>query len=212
MSIRSEYYEKLAETVMKNLKKRQIDACYCPTVSEAKQKALSYLTPDCSVSCGGSMTLEETGILKALRERSDIRLIDRAAASSPEEIKKMYHEALACDYYFMSTNALTLDGELVNIDGNGNRVAALIYGPEHVIIVAGMNKVAADLAEALNRVHNTATPLNCIRLSKKTPCAATGACANCLSADCICNQIVITRRSGNPDRIKVILVGDDLGY
>ncbi len=212
MSIRSDYYEKLAETVMKNLEKRQIKACYCPTAAEAKEKALSYLKKDCLVSFGGSMTLEETGILQALREREDIFLIDRAAASSPAEVKKMYHDALSCDYYFMSTNALTQDGELVNIDGNGNRLAALVYGPEHVIIVAGMNKVAANLTEALSRVHNTATPLNCIRLSRKTPCAATGTCADCLSPDCICNQVVITRRSGDPDRIRVILVGEDVGY
>lgn len=212
MSIRSDYYEKLANTVICNLEKRQMEACYCATVEEAKQKALSFLFPGCSVSFGGSMTLEESGILKALREREDIRLLDRAAVSTPEETKQIYHDALSCDYYFMSTNALTQDGELINIDGNGNRVAALIYGPEHVIIVAGLNKVARNVEEALSRVHNTATPLNCIRLHRNTPCAATGVCADCLSPDCICNQVVITRRSGNPDRIKVILVGEDLGY
>ena len=112
----------------------------------------------------------------------------------------------------MSTNAITLDGELINIDGNGNRVAALIYGPDQVIIVAGLNKVTANVEDGIRRVRNCATPPNCIRLNKKTPCATTGRCADCLSPEGICNQIVITRRSGNPDRIKVILIGESLGY
>lgn len=212
MSVRSEYYENLANTVIRNLQKRQMDAWYCATAEEAAESALSLLKPGCSVSFGGSMTLEESGILAALREKTDIRLIDRAQAKSPEETRQMYHDALSCDYYFMSTNALTQNGELVNIDGNGNRVAALIYGPENVILVTGMNKIVPDVEEAICRVHNTATPLNCIRLEKKTPCAATGCCADCLSPDCICNQVVVTRRSGIPGRIKVILVGEDLGY
>ena len=124
----------------------------------------------------------------------------------------MYHDALSSDVYFMSTNAITANGELVNIDGTGNRVAALIYGPETVIILTGMNKVAANVEEALSRIHNVATPQNCIRLNKKTPCSTTGTCADCLSPDCICNQVVITRRSGIKGRIKVLLIGDSFGY
>ena len=124
----------------------------------------------------------------------------------------MYHDALSSDVYFMSTNAITTGGELVNIDGTGNRVAALIYGPETVVILAGMNKIAANVDEALSRVHNVATAQNCIRLDKKTPCAITGACADCLSPDCIRNQVVITRRSGIKGRIKVLLIGESFGY
>ena len=136
----------------------------------------------------------------------------RQVCKTPEDSRKIFHDALMADYYFMSTNAMTIDGELVNIDGNGNRVAALIYGPENVIILAGMNKVAKDVAEAVDRVHLTATPMNCVRLNKQTPCAVTGVCADCLSPDCICNQVVITRRSGIQGRIKVILIGEELGY
>lgn len=212
MNPKQSHYKALAATVIKNLEKRRMEGVYCDTIEEAKEKALSYLIPGCSVSFGGSMTLDETGILASLRERSDISLIDRAKATTPEETKKAFHDALSADYYFMSTNAITADGELVNIDGNGNRVAALIYGPEYVIVVAGMNKVVSNVEEAVSRVHNTATPMNCQRLGKKTPCAATGVCADCLSPDCICNQIVITRRSGLEKRIKVILVGEELGY
>lgn len=209
---RSMYYKTLADTVIKNLGKRQMEGFYFPTVEEAQKKVFSYFTEGCSVSFGGSMTLDETGMLTALRHDPNIRLIDRAAAKSPEETKKLYHEALNADFYLMSTNAITASGELVNIDGTGNRVAALIYGPETVIILAGMNKVAANVEEALSRVHNVATPMNCNRLNKNTPCAATGICGDCLSPDCICNQVVVTRRSGIAGRIKVILIGEELGY
>lgn len=212
MNPKQMHYETLANTVIKNLAKRRMEGCYCATIEEAEKKAFSYLAEGCTVSFGGSMTLEETGMLTALRHDPNIRLIDRATAKSPEEIKQMYHDALSADVYFMSTNAITVDGELVNIDGTGNRVAALIYGPKDVIIMAGMNKLAANVDEAISRVHGTATPMNCKRLNKNTPCAATGVCADCLSPDCICNQVVITRRSGIENRIKVILIGEELGY
>ncbi|MCH5332933.1 MAG: lactate utilization protein [Agathobacter sp.] len=212
MSVRDEYNEKLANTVIGNLKKRQIEAFYCPSAAQARDKALSFVKEGDRVSFGGSMTLEETGILEALRNRGDIRLIDRANAGNPQEMKQVFRDALSADCYFMSTNALTEDGELVNIDGNGNRLAALIYGPDQVVIVTGMNKVVPNVEDAVRRVRHTATPLNCIRLNRNTPCASTGTCADCLASDCICNQVVITRRSGNPDRIKVILVGEALGY
>lgn len=212
MNPKAMHYETLANTIIKNLAKRRMEGYYCKTAEEAKEFALSLVAPDSTVSFGGSMSLEESGILAALRAKDDITLIDRANAASLDEVKEMYHKALSCDYYFMSTNAITSDGELVNIDGTGNRVAALIYGPENVIIIAGMNKVTANTKEALSRVHNTATPMNCKRLNKNTPCAAAGVCSDCLSPDCICNQVVITRRSGIENRIKVILVGEELGY
>ena len=198
-TIKSKYHETLAATVIKNLEKRQMEGYYCPTVEDAEKLAFSFLKDGQTVSFGGSMTLEETGMLTALRHDPSIHLIDRSTAKTPDETKKMYHDALFSDVYFMSTNAITTGGELVNIDGTGNRVAALIYGPETV-------------DEALSRVHNVATAQNCIRLDKKTPCAITGACADCLSPDCICNQVVITRRSGIKGRIKVLLIGESFGY
>lgn len=212
MTVKEEYNYKLAQTIIDHLSNRQIEGFYCPTAEEACQKALSFVRSGSSVSFGGSMTLEESGIVPALRTREDIHLIDRSKASSPEETRKCFLEAFDADHYFMSTNAITTDGELLNIDGNGNRVAALIYGPKQVIIIAGINKVVPDIASGIKRVRNCATPPNCIRLNKNTPCAANGICADCLSPDCICNQIVVTRRSGNPDRIKLILVGEELGY
>ena len=211
MSIKKEYYKNLATTVLKGLEKRHMEGHYCDSIEDAKNLALSLVPENASASFGGSVTLEETGILDALRNRADLTLFDRATGKNPEEVKKIMHDALSCDYYFMSSNAITHDGELVNIDGNGNRVAALIYGPENVIIVAGMNKICKDVEEGISRTRNVASPQNCVRLNKNTPCAVNGACGNCL-ADTICDQIVITRASRTPKRIKVILVGKEFGY
>ena len=130
----------------------------------------------------------------------------------PTEKDALYSKVAVCDYYFMSTNAITTDGLLVNIDGTGNRVASLIHGPKNVIIITGMNKVCPDLDSAYKRVKLSAAPPNTVRLDKKTPCAVTGKCADCLSPDCICTHTVITRRSNIPGRIKILLVGEELGY
>lgn len=211
MSIKKEYYKNLSNTVLKGFQKRFIEGYYCETATEAKELALSLVPANSKVSFGGSVTLDETGVLKALRGREDITLYDRATATTPQENKQIMHDALSCDYYFMSSNAITTDGELVNIDGNGNRVAALIYGPENVIIIAGMNKIVKDVEEGISRTRNVASPQNCVRLNKNTPCAVNGVCGNCL-ADTICDQIVITRASRIPQRIKVILVGEKLGF
>ncbi|MBQ8813206.1 MAG: lactate utilization protein [Lachnospiraceae bacterium] len=212
MNPKKEYYEKQAATIIKNLAKRRMEGFYCATAEEAKEKVMSMIEAGTSVSFGGSMTLEECGVMEAVRSRSDITLYDRAAAKSPEEVGRIYRQAFSVDTYLMSTNAITLDGELINIDGRGNRVAALIFGPEKVIIVAGMNKVANSEADGLLRVRNMAAPPNCVRLNKKTPCSVTGRCGDCYGDESICSQIVVTRRSSDLNRIKVILVGEELGY
>lgn len=206
------YYEKLASTVIKNLEKRQMEGYYCATAKEAVDKALSLLPKNALVSFGGSMTLVDTGMLDTLRTSSSIQLLDRDNAKDVAERDDICRRSFFADTYFMSSNAITIDGELINIDGNGNRVAALIYGPKEVIILAGINKIVPSVEEGVNRVRNTATPPNCIRLNKQTPCVATGTCGNCLSSDCICNQIVITRRSGIKGRIKVVLIGETFGF
>ena len=212
MTPKQQYYENTAKTILKNMEKRGFEGSYCATAEDAVKKAMSYVTPGMQVSFGGSMSLFESHLMDALKEKPDITLLDRSTAQSPEEIQEIYHKALSCDCYFMSTNAITMDGELVNTDGTGNRVAALIYGPANVVIVAGMNKVAATLEEAHSRVKNVASPPNCIRLGRKTPCAITGTCHECFGDDCICSHTVVTRRSAIKNRIKIILVGEDLGY
>lgn len=212
MTPKQQYYENAANTILKTFEKRGFEGCYCATSEEAVQKAMSYVKPGMSVSFGGSMSVIECGLMDALKERTDITLLDRSLAESPEEVTDIYHRALSCDCYFMSTNAISMDGQLVNTDGTGNRVAALIYGPANVILIVGMNKVTATLEDARTRVKALATPPNCIRLDKKTPCALTGVCHDCFGSDCICSQTVITRRSAIKGRIKIILVGEELGY
>ncbi len=206
------YYENLADSLIDRFNKRGIEGYYCENAEEALLTAKRFLTPGCSVSWGGSQTLIDIGLLESLSSSSDYIIYDRDKAKTPEEKLQMYSKTVTADYYFMSTNAITLDGQLVNIDGSGNRVACLITGPKNVIIIAGMNKITTDVENAIERVRNMATPPNTVRLGKKTPCAETGKCANCLVDDCICNQIVVTRRSGTQGRIKVILVGEELGF
>lgn len=212
MTPKQQYYENTAKTILKTFDKRGFEGCYCAAAKEAAEKALSYVKPGMSVSFGGSMSLTESRVMDALKKRDDITLLDRSTAQTPEEVKEIYRRALSCDCYFMSTNAITLDGELVNTDGTGNRVAALAYGPDNVVIVAGMNKVASNLEEAHLRVKNVASPPNCIRLNRNTPCAAAGKCHDCFGEDCICSHTVVTRRCAQKGRIKIILVGEDLGY
>lgn len=211
MEVIKEYYKVTAETVIKNMKRRNIEAYYADSKEEAITKIISLINNGSSISWGGSMTLEAMNLFEKLAENKSYKLLDRSKVTS-EQVPTLYHEALSCDYYLMSSNAITLDGKLINIDGTGNRVAALIYGPKNVIIVAGMNKIALNEQEALSRVRNIASPLNALRLNRNTPCVKTGSCHDCLSSDCICMQTVITRNSREKDRIKVILIGESLGY
>lgn len=196
-------------SVVKNLQKRGFEAYYASTKEEALAKALELIPENDVVSWGGSVTLAEIGLLAAVKRRN--KVIDRDTASSPEEKTELMRRALLCDTYLMSTNAMSEDGQLVNIDGNGNRCAALIWGPKQVLVIAGINKVAKDLDAAVKRARQVAATINVQRFSLQTPCSKTGMCADCLSPDSICNQFVITRRN-NRGHIKVILAGEELGF
>ncbi|MDY3919718.1 MAG: lactate utilization protein [Candidatus Limivivens sp.] len=211
MTPKQSFYEAEAMTIIKHLEKRGMEGYYCPTSAEAVEKALSFMEKGATVSWGGSMTLTECGMMDALRE-ADLLLIDRDSAKNSKERMALLRQAFSADYFLMSSNAITKDGQLVNIDGTGNRAAALVFGPEHVILLVGMNKVAKNVEEAISRVHETAAPQNALRLNLKTPCSVTGSCADCTSADCICAHTVITRFNRTPGRIKVILIGESLGY
>lgn len=201
-----------AETIIKNLAKRNMEGYFADTKEEAVKLIMEkFLTKGTSVSFGGSMSLKESGLMDALQE-SECIVYDRAAAKTPEEMRQMKANMINSDYFLMSTNAITLDGELVNIDGYANRVSFLCYGPESVIILAGMNKVVSSVEDGVRRVRDIASPPNTVRLGKNTPCAKTGRCGDCFSDDCICSQFVITRRSGVKNRIKVVLVAEELGY
>lgn len=200
-----------AATIIKGLQKRNMEGYFCETSEEAVKIALSLMPKGSVISWGGSMSISECGLMDAIQDGS-YTLIDRMTAKTPQEKREIYARTVMADYYLMSTNAITMDGELVNIDGFCNRVACLCAGPENVIIIAGMNKVVKDVESGISRIRTKAAPPNTTRLNKNTPCARTGVCGNCFSPDCICSQMVITRRSGIPGRIKVILVNEDLGF
>ena len=204
-------FQSAAESIIKNLEKRNMEGYFFETGAECVKAITDLIEEDSQISWGGSESIKECGLLDALK-KGNYTLIDRLTAKSPEESRELYVKAALSDYYLMSTNAITMDGELINIDGNGNRVACLIHGPKHIIIVAGMSKVVSDVEAGYARVRDIATPANTKRLNKNTPCFHTGRCGDCLSPECICNQVVITRRSGHPGRIKVFLVAEDLGY
>ncbi|QNM05725.1 lactate utilization protein [Qiania dongpingensis] len=205
------FQEKRGITVVKNLENRHFEAYYCPTEEEALQKVLELIPEESSVSWGGSMTIRDMGLTDALN-RGNYRTIDRDKAENEEEKKKAYRDAMSAEYYLTSANGISEDGQLVNVDGTGNRVAAIVYGPEYVIVVAGMNKVAKTADDALVRARTIAAPTNQQRFQRKTPCTVTGACGDCISPDCICNQVLITRNCSPAGRIKVVLVGEELGY
>lgn len=203
-------YKNTAEAVIKEFAKRGIDAFYCEDSKAAVEQVLSMMEENSTVTSGGSVTLTETGIMDAVKNGS-YTYIDRLAGKTPEKAREIYAKCVMADYFLMSSNAITLDGQLVNIDGNGNRVACLITGPKQVIVVAGMNKLVSTVEEGINRVHNMAAPPNGVRLGLETPCAKVGKCADCLSKQSMCSQVVITRMCKN-DRIKVVLVGEELGF
>lgn len=209
MTPKKEYYRLLAQKVIKGLEKRNMEGYYADNKEEAVNIALSLMEEGSSVTWGGTMTLEEIGLKDKLDKYT---VYDRAKAGTPEEVQAIYKNAFSCDNYIMSTNAITYDGELMNIDGTGNRVAALIYGPKNVIIIAGINKVTDNVENAYKRARSDASVPNAIRLDMNTPCKATGICHDCTSPDCICCQVVMTRYSRIKGRIKVILVGEELGY
>lgn len=210
MSALSTYYEKQAETIIKHLQKRGMEGYYCADSKSAVQKALSLIPEGSTVTWGGSESIKECGLVDALKD-APITIWDRKDVK-PEDMKAFYLKAFSANVYLMSSNAITLDGQLVNIDGTGNRIAALTYGPDRVILIVGMNKVCPDLESAITRVHNVAAPPNCMRLNIENPCTKDGICHNCLSPTKICNMLHVMHFNRFPGRIQVVLVGEQLGY
>lgn len=204
-------FRNAAEGIIKNLEKRNMEGYYFDDSASCVEAILNMMEEGSVVSWGGSESVKECGLMDAI-QGDKYTLIDRMTAKSPEEAREIFAKTVMADYYLMSTNAITMDGELINIDGNGNRLACLIHGPKHIIMVVGMNKLVSTVQEGYDRVRDIATPANTVRLNKNTPCAHTGRCGDCLSPDCICNQVVVTRRSGHPGRIKVFFVAEELGY
>lgn len=203
--------ERLAVKLIKNLSRRQISAIYCKTAPEAVEKILSMIPNGSSISWGGSMTICDMGLTAALHKKGTYQLFDRDLSQTREEAMAIYQKAFGADYYLSSVNAISEEGVIVNIDGNGNRVAAITFGPKHVIFVVGLNKVTQTTEAALARARSTASPINASRFNLQTPCQIDGVCHNCNSDDCICNYIHFLRHSPHA-RHTVVLVGEDLGY
>lgn len=209
------YWEKRLLDVKENLEKNHFEVYPAADLTEARRIFLEEILPLTGarrISWGGSMTLTASGICDALRGRSEIETLDTFDKTlSPEDYQERRRQALLVDLFLTGTNALVQEGHLVNLDMTGNRVAALTFGPRHVVVLVGRNKIVSDLDEAFWRVKNYAAPTNAMRLAKKTPCAKTSFCEDCKSPDRICNTWTITEKSFPKGRIKILLINEDLG-
>ncbi len=211
------------ERTITALKGNNIDACFCATREEVCAKVKELLPEGCTVTHGGSVTLAQCGITELLKN-GGYKYLDRSREGiTREEVQEIYRKAFSCDVYLTSANAVTENGMLFNVDGNSNRVAAIMFGPKNVIVVAGYNKVVKDLDEAFDRLRTVAAPLNTKRLNCATYCANTGRCVSlndpsskpgdgCKSDSRICCSYTVSSFQRVKDRIKVILVGEELGY
>ncbi len=201
----------LCHNVVAAFEKRWIKGYYAENKEEALKLALTLIPEGSSVGYGGSLTLDEIGLKEAL-DNEHYQLIRRELAKTPEELREAYIKIYGADVFITSANAVTEDGILVNIDGNGNRVSAISFGPRKVIFIVGANKIAKDLDSAMHRARNTAAPVNCARFNLDTPCQTAGYCVNCLNPKTICSEFLVTRCNKIPDRMHVIVVNEELGY
>ena len=203
---------KKIEKTLENLKRNNMQALYVDNKEQLADKIKELIEEGSTITCGGSMTLFETGIMEHLRS-GRYHLYDRYKPElTPEQVREIFIEAFSSDAYICSSNAITEEGELYNVDGNSNRVAAMLYGPKNVIVVAGYNKIVKNLDEAVARVQSIAAPANAARLNCKTPCVEIGHCTSCKSKDRICSNYVVMAQQRDKDRIKVIIVGEEFGY
>ena len=214
MEYKAKIYKEKAAKIIKELKKRNMEGMYCGNSQLAVDEILNMIPDGALVGLGGSESIIESGLVEALRKR-DIRLLDRYKEGvTKDEVDTMRKEGMDSDIYITSSNAVTLDGKLVNIDGTGNRVAAMIFGPKKVIFLVGMNKVVKTVDEAISRIKNHAAPLNAVRVNVETPCYHLGYCndPHCHPPHRICSQLVIIEANMVPERIMVVLVGEELGF
>ena len=203
--------ERLAQKMIKSLQQRHYDAYYCHHSEELRAKVKELIPEGSTISWGGSMSIRDTGVTTMLKN-GNYKVFDRDDVTTNEDKVRIYRKAFECDWYLASVNAISEDGVIVNIDGNGNRVAAITWGPEHVILIVGMNKVCQDTDAAIKRARSTAAPINMARFDLKTPCQQDGTCHDCKSLDSICNYVSIQRMSHPAHRHIVILVDENLGY
>jgi hypothetical protein len=208
-----EWNKKVAAQIIKNLEKRRMTGSYTDEAASAVTEIVDMIPRDATVFRCGSMTAVGMGLWEAIPALPGVTVIDPYRAElTPEEGLELRRQGLTADVMIASTNAITLDGRLVNLDGMGNRVAAMAFGPKKVILVVGMNKVAPDLETAIERVKHVASPINNIRLNQNNPCVETGLCSDCRSPQRICNMWSTIEGHMIKDRIHVKLIGENLGY
>lgn len=205
-------YDVLGPKVVKALENKYYEAYYCSSVKEGVKKALSLIPQNSIVSWGGSQSCVDSGLIDCVKN-GNYKIIDRDSAKTPEERYNLMRDALFSDVYLTSFNAISEDGIIYNIDGNGNRVAAITFGPKSVVALVGMNKICHTSEDAFIRAKQVAAVRNATRFGLKTTgCAVTGNCQNCYSSECICSVIQTLRFCKNKNRIKIILVGEELGF
>ena len=206
------WVEERVKKVVEKLKAHHFDALYCKTKDEVVKEIQRYITPGMKIGVGGSITIRELGILEPLKKGGNILLDHWTPGLSQEESIKIRKSQMTADLFLSSVNAITLNGELVNIDGNGNRVGSTIFGPGKVILVAGYNKIVEDIQEAIRRIKNVAAPTNARRLNIDVPCAKVGSCVDCNSPNRICRVIVVHERKPALTDMLILLVGEELGF
>ena len=211
MDYRKARNDLLGKKVAAALNERHFEAYYEPDSESAVKRALSLMPEGSSISWGGSMTVEDIGLKKALYEHS-YTLYDRDKAKDDTDRGEILRKAFFADFFLSSANAISENGVIFNIDRTGNRLAAICYGPKNVIIRAGINKIAGSESAALERARKTAAPINAMRFDIKTPCHETGVCMDCKSPQSICSKILTLRCADLPGRIKVIIFGDEAGF
>lgn len=205
------HYDTIGEKLVNALTKNNFTATYVSTRQEAADKLLELIPADATIGFGGSVTLDELDVVAKLEQRGNPVIRHNKPGLSPQDMRNIRRQQLLADVYLTGTNAVTLDGKLVNVDGTGNRVAAMIFGPDKVFVVVGINKVVKDVAEAENRVRLWASPPNNKRLGYPNPCAQTGVCVDCQGPDRICNVTTIMHKRPRLTDVHVIVVGEELG-
>ena len=202
---------KILRTI-ESLRENNINGYLVSSKEDIIKKIDEIVSPNSTVSCGGSMSLYESGVMEHLKS-GRYNFLDRYKEGlTKEEVKDIFRKTFFCDAYFVSTNAITENGEIYNVDGNGNRVAAMLFGPDKVIIISGVNKIVKTLDDAIKRNKEISAPTNAKRLNKATPCTKVGYCMDCSSKDRICNEYTVIKRQSDKDRIHVIFINEELGY
>ena len=205
------FQTKQMERTAKALEKNGFESLFVPDAKAALQAILDMIPDGASVGIGGSMTLTQIGFFQGIKDREMNLINPLAKGVTPEERDQLTRKIFSCDYFLCSTNAITEEGQLYNVDATGNRVAAMFFGPKKTIVVCGVNKITKDMDEARRRVWNVAAPMNAKRLDRKTPCAETGVCSDCTSPERICNIGVEIVKKPTRSTILVILIGEPLG-